>query len=533
MLNNNQIFEIRKLYSEGYNESQISRKLGFARSTVSKYLSIDSFQVKPPLPQQRTNTKGAKLETHIKDLVIANLSRSKKDRYTGKVIYEMLKENDFYGVGELTPRSVNRIIKKIKDELMLDKSKIKIESFREPGDAEIDFGEVHMFGQSDGAELALHILVLTFPQSNKRFAWLLPAQNFECLAFGLSRLFKVIGGVPRRIRLDNMSAAVSRVISASKPATPGEKVFVDVNGKERVLTSNFDRLRLHYGFELEFCNPASGNEKGSVENAVGWFRRNYFNHHNIFDGNYESFNSDLLAFANKQAEAKHYKAISNDDTIESRFQKDHTVLKALPNKPFICASWGEATVNTYGRIVIEGNEYTAGGAYPRNKVLVHKFWDTIEICTLKGDVLASFPRSYDVRHTFIDWKVELNSLIDRPVGFRTSNLAKAMPEQCKVYIMSLRPTERPAVFQAMLDRLQHNSISDVVSILKACMNAAAGRGSKLSANSMACEIRGYNESNAFADPSSLKGLPASWAVAPKIEVSDKYEPADDKSSGDM
>jgi hypothetical protein len=34
------------------------------------------------------------------------------------------------------------------------------------------------------------------------------------------------------------------------------------------------RFKCHYGFKSVYCNPASGNEKGSVENAVGYVRRN-------------------------------------------------------------------------------------------------------------------------------------------------------------------------------------------------------------------------------------------------------------------
>lgn len=36
----------------------------------------------------------------------------------------------------------------------------------------------------------------------------------------------------------------------------------------------FSQFRAHYRFESRYCNPYSGNEKGSVENAVGFLRRN-------------------------------------------------------------------------------------------------------------------------------------------------------------------------------------------------------------------------------------------------------------------
>ena len=34
-------------------------------------------------------------------------------------------------------------------------------------------------------------------------------------------------------------------------------------------------FRSHWGFQSEYCNPASGNEKGGVEGEVGRYRRNW------------------------------------------------------------------------------------------------------------------------------------------------------------------------------------------------------------------------------------------------------------------
>ena len=49
-----------------------------------------------------------------------------------------------------------------------------------------------------------------------------------------------------------------------------------LEGGERELTDGFTRFMLHYHFRAEFCNPAAGNEKGSVENRVGYSRHNAF-----------------------------------------------------------------------------------------------------------------------------------------------------------------------------------------------------------------------------------------------------------------
>ena len=67
----------------------------------------------------------------------------------------------------------------------------------------------------------------------------------------------MIGGVPRVVVLDN--------------ATEAGRRWHDVVTESKL----FRRFRLHYGFEARFCNPNSGNEKGNVENKVGFIRRNY------------------------------------------------------------------------------------------------------------------------------------------------------------------------------------------------------------------------------------------------------------------
>src|SRR5699024_8737890 len=59
----------------------------------------------------------------------------------------------------------------------------------------------------------VNVLVMSFPYSNGGFAVALPAENQECLLEGMKELFRQVGGVPRKIRIDNMSTAVTQVKS--------------------------------------------------------------------------------------------------------------------------------------------------------------------------------------------------------------------------------------------------------------------------------------------------------------------------------
>lgn len=44
---------------------------------------------------------------------------------------------------------------------------------------------------------------------------------------------------------------------------------------KRDLTNGFIRFMMHHGYQSNFCNPNSGNEKGSAEAKVGYHRRNF------------------------------------------------------------------------------------------------------------------------------------------------------------------------------------------------------------------------------------------------------------------
>lgn len=64
--------------------------------------------------------------------------------------------------------------------------------------------------------------------------------------------FRVFGGIPQRGIYDNMRTAIDRV----------------GRGKEWDVNARFMAMASHYLFEPEFCNPASGWEKGQVEKNV-------------------------------------------------------------------------------------------------------------------------------------------------------------------------------------------------------------------------------------------------------------------------
>jgi hypothetical protein len=73
--------------------------------------------------------------------------------------------------------------------------------------------------------------------------------------------FAALGGVPARIRYDNLKPAVVRVL----------------RGRDRTESERFIALRSHYGYDSFFCLPGKegAHEKGGVEGEIGRFRRRH------------------------------------------------------------------------------------------------------------------------------------------------------------------------------------------------------------------------------------------------------------------
>ena len=83
----------------------------------------------------------------------------------------------------------------------------------------------------------------------------------EAFLQGHVEAFAHFGGVPGRVRYDNLKPAVTRVL----------------RGRNRDESDRFTALRSHYGFDAFFCIPGKegAHEKGGVEGEIGRFRRRH------------------------------------------------------------------------------------------------------------------------------------------------------------------------------------------------------------------------------------------------------------------
>ena len=126
-----------------------------------------------------------------------------------------------------------------------------------PGEAQVDFGEAQV--KLRGEQVKVAMFVMTLPYSDAIFCQVFPQECTETFQEGHKRAFEFFGGVPRRISYDNSKIAVAKI----------------TGGRGREVTREFLRLESHYLFEHHFCLVRRPNEKGHVENLMGYARRNY------------------------------------------------------------------------------------------------------------------------------------------------------------------------------------------------------------------------------------------------------------------
>jgi hypothetical protein len=163
------------------------------------------------------------------------------------------------------------------------------------------------------------------------------SENQECLLTGLKRIFEHIGGVPIRVKRDNMSTAVAQILE----------------GSERLITDGFYRFMLHHRFQADFCTPAKGYEKGNVENKVGYTRRNLFVPvPTITD--FEEFNEELLMQCDGDILREHYK---KERLISELWAEEKEHLLTLPQYEYEVFRYENFVVNKVGFISVDTVKY--------------------------------------------------------------------------------------------------------------------------------------------------------------------------------
>jgi hypothetical protein len=282
----------------------------------------------------------------------------------------------------------------------------------------VDFGEGDIF--LSGKQTTVAFLVISLPYSDAFFCCAFPRECTEAFPEGHRRAFAFFGGVPRRIGYDNSRIAVKRIMT----------------GRQRELTDEFLRLQSHYLFLHHFCLVRRPNEKGHVQNLIGFARQNFLVPLPQVDS-IEALNQSLEQACREDQQ----RAVRGQTMTKAQLlAEEQAAFLPLPAETFEARRVCTAVANSLSLVRFKRNDYSVPTAYAHHELIVVGTIEQVRI--LFGDgVIATHRRLWGNQQVQFD-----------PVHYL------ALPERKPGALDFARPMENwqlPECFGILRRRLEH------------------------------------------------------------------------------
>jgi len=348
--------QIRHLFTEKHlGLRQIARELKLGLNTVRKWARRESFQ-RAPMPK-----RPSKLDP-FKGEVVRLLEQHE---YSAQQIFQQLKERGYPGRYTILSAFVHQVRPKPRPAFLT--------LHFEPGQcAQVDWGCAGSVPVgSTRRRLSFFIMVLAF--SRKMYVEFTLAETLEHFLSCHQHAFEYFGGVVCQVWVDNCKVAVLSRAAGSLTLNPRYLDFAQ-----------------HYGFQIRACGVGQPQEKGRVENGVGYVKKNFLNGLELSD--FQIVNPAarywLDTVANVRVHGQTQKTPQELFTLEK--------LKALHPLPYQAAVVDTVRVNSQFRIPVDGNRYSVPCQYASRQLTLKRFADRLLVYD-QDKLVAEHVRRYD-RH---------------------------------------------------------------------------------------------------------------------------------------
>jgi transposase len=400
--------KIRRLrHREGMSISEIGRRTGLARNTIKRWLK-ESGGKEPRYRRQAGATVLTPFETRLKAWLGVDSKRPKRDRRTALALYAELKRAGYAG-------SYARLTEYLR-RLRTDGS-VQSKSSYVP--LRFSYGEAFQFDWSEES-----LVVGTYPRkvqvahiklcASKAFLLVAyPAQSHEMLFDAHTRAFRVFGGIPQRGIYDNMKTAV-------------DKVGV---GKHRIVNTRFAALTAHYLFEADFCNVASGWEKGVVEKNVQDSRRRVWQAASLQRfGSFTALNVWLEQHCQHLWQSLSVAATGGKESLtvaQALLLEREALMPMVPAFDGYVETTG--TVTSTSVVSIDRNRYSVPCRLTNQKISIRLYAERVELHDDSG-LAAQHPRCFERGEVIYDWQHYLGLVERKPGALRNGAPFDALPE---------------------------------------------------------------------------------------------------------
>lgn len=371
------IAKIRRLhFGQGKAIKVICRELGLSRKVVRKVIRSGASEFhyereRQPLP------KIGPWRERLDAILLANEARGARERLTLIRIYE-----DLHGLGfDGSYDAVRRYARSWQKQ----RGSVTAEAF-----VPLSFaaGEAYQFDWSHeivllgGATVTVKVAHVRLCYSRMLFVRAYPREAQEMVFDAHDKAFAFFRGTCTRGIYDNMKTAV-------------DAVFM---GKDRQFNRRFAQMCGHYLVEPTACTPASGWEKGQVENQVGLVRERFFTPR-LRVKSYDELNGWLLDRCIAYAKA-HQNPEMPDRTIWDCFEEERNKLIAYAGR-FDGFHAVAASVSKTCLVRFDTNKYSVLARAVGKPVEVHAYADKI-IIRQDGQSVGEHARCFGRGETVYD-----------------------------------------------------------------------------------------------------------------------------------
>jgi transposase len=341
---------------EGLSIRELAERHRVHRRTVRQALAS---AVPPPRKQYPARPRPAidPYTTIIDRWLIADQRAPKKQRHTARRIWQRLVAEHGAKCSEVT---VSRYVARRRNELGFRQIEVAVPQIHAAGaEAEVDFGE--FWTRIGGVLVKCWMFVMRLSCSGRAFHVAFTTQGQEAFLQGHVLAFNHFGGVPARIRYDNLKPAVIKVLK----------------GRNRTESDRFVVLRSHYGYDSFFCRPGKdgAHEKGGVEGDIGRFRRRH-----------------LVPVPDAASLAELNRLITAGDllddtrvitgrpcTVAEAFAAELPMLQPLPMEAFDPALILRTRVDLKARVSVRQCHYSVPARYAGRRLTVRLTATTVEV----------------------------------------------------------------------------------------------------------------------------------------------------------
>jgi transposase len=398
----------RMKYRDGLSVSEIARRTSLSRNTIKTWLREP---VRSEMAYRRED-RPKKLDGFVQWLRQAletDARRPRKERRTALRLFAQLQAEGFAG-------SYCRVTEAIRA-WRAEAGAVTARSAYVP--LRFEWGEAFQFDWSEegivigGVWRKVQLAHMKLCAS--RAFWLVayPSQSHEMLFDAHLRCLTGLGGVARRGIYDNMKTAVDRV--------PGR-------GKARIVNARFAAMTAHYLIDPDFCNVASGWEKGRVEKGVQDARRRIWQ--SALEQRFASF-AELNVWLATQCIAA--RSAAHPDypgmTIAEALEHEQPHLMPVPT-PFDGYIESPARVSSTCLVTAARNRYSVPCAYAGHRVSVRLYPERV-VVVADQEIVAEHPRATDRDHVVYDWQHYVPLIERKPGALRNGAPFTELPDPLK------------------------------------------------------------------------------------------------------